>query len=291
MIGMDTPGALKSEEARRQFRRFGEGRFSRTEEESRNLPPGPDSQRLEAVGRLAAGVAHDFNNLLLVILTCSEELEQGVAETEHRERAIEIRSAAERGARLTRQLLKYARDDEQERVPVDVNRSVVDTTRLLLRTLGDHVALRSEPAASLPRVLLGAGQLEQILINLAANGRDAMPEGGTVTIRTRLAVVDPGDEILGVGWHLLLTVSDEGVGMTREELTRAREPFFTTKKADGTGLGLSTAFEIARNAGGDLRIESAPGNGTTVSLYLPAVDETGEPLTLPRQSGHSARAE
>ncbi len=242
------------------------------------------------MGRLAAGVAHDFNNLLQVILICSREIERGVDEAAGRECAVEILSAAQRGAKLTRQLLKYARDDEPERVPIDVNRAVLDTTQLLLRTLGDQVALRSEPAAGLPKVMLGAGQLEQILINLAANGRDAMPNGGTVTIRTRLAAIDPGDQVLGVGWHLLLTVSDEGFGMSEAELAHAREPFFTTKKSEGTGLGLSTAFEIARDAGGDLRLDSAPGEGTTVSLFLPTLDGAGRLPTLPRRSGIEAPA-
>jgi signal transduction histidine kinase len=280
---METKGSLEGEGTRTQFRRFGEGLFPQDATEQRRLPSGTESQRLEAVGRLAAGVAHDFNNLLLVILTCSEELENGVSEDEHRERAGEIRSAAERGAKLTRQILRYARDDYQERIPVDVNRAVLDTTRLLLRTLGDHVRLRSEPAAGLPQVLLGAGHLEQILINLAANARDAMPEGGTVSIGTRLAAIEDGDSVLGIGWHLLITVTDEGVGMTEEELRRASEPFFTTKASEGTGLGLATVLEIARGAGGDVRFESVPGRGTTVSVYLPAVDVEGRPLTMPRR--------
>jgi signal transduction histidine kinase len=240
-----------------------------------------DARRLETVGRLTAGVAHDFNNMLSVILASASELEGGLTEGEHRERAAEIRAAAERGARLTRQLLTYSRPERGEPQPVDLNLATRDAMRLLVRTIGQEVAFRSDPAAGLPMVLLVPGQAEQILVNLATNARDAMPDGGTITIRTRLSPVAAGDDQLGNGWHVCLTVCDDGIGMPEEVADRALEPFFTTKdRSRGTGLGLATVAEIARSAGGDVRITSRPGEGTAVSVYLPAVRGDGSRLSL-----------
>lgn len=235
-----------------------------------------DARRLETVGRLTAGVAHDFNNMLSVILASASELEAGLRGREDRERASEIRAAAERGARLTKQLLTYSRPERAEPQPVDLNLATLDAMRLLVRTIGAEAQLRSDPAAGLPMVLLVPGQAEQIIVNLATNARDAMPDGGTITIRTRLSSIDADDPRLHPGWHVRLTVSDNGTGMPEEIVERALEPFFTTKdRSRGTGLGLATVSEIARSAGGDVRISSRPGEGTAVSVYLPAVGSNG----------------
>jgi signal transduction histidine kinase len=234
------------------------------------------------MGRLAAGIAHDFNNLLSVILSYAGELEEELEDSELAEPAKEIRAAAQRGAQLTRQLLTYGRRDSPERVPIDLNLAVLDAAALLGRTLGEHVRLTTRPAEGLPRVLLAPGQIERILVNLAANSRDAMPAGGEVEIRTELVAVPPGDALLGTGWFVRLVVRDDGTGMDGAVSSRAREPFFTTKdEGAGTGLGLATIHGIARGSNGDLRIDSAPGEGTTVALYLPAVRGNGDPLSMP----------
>jgi signal transduction histidine kinase len=243
---------------------------------ARDVGRDDDARRLETVGRLTAGVAHDFNNMLSVILASASELEEGLRSAEDRERASEIRAAAERGARLTRQLLTYSRPERAEPQPVDLNLATLDAIRLLDRTIGAEVELRSDPAAGLPMVLLVPGQAEQIIVNLATNARDAMPDGGRITIRTRLSSITPNDPGLGAGWHVRLTVCDNGTGMPEEVVERALEPFFTTKdRSRGTGLGLATVSEIARAAGGDVRISSRPGEGTDVSVYLPALRAIG----------------
>lgn len=240
-----------------------------------------DARRLETVGRLTAGVAHDFNNMLSVILASASELEEALRNRENRERASEIRAAAERGARLTKQLLTYSRPERAEPQLVDLNLATLDAIRLLVRTIGAEVELRTDPAAGLPMVMLVPGQAEQMLVNLATNARDAMPDGGRITIRTRLSSIDAGDPQLGAGWHVRLTVCDTGTGMPEEVVGRALEPFFTTKdRSRGTGLGLATVSEIARSAGGDVRISSRPGEGTAVSVYLPAVRSNGVQAVL-----------
>jgi signal transduction histidine kinase len=230
---------------------------------------------------LTAETAHDFNNLLSVILSCASELEQSTDDPRTAERAEEIRTAAERGADLTRRLIDATRPRCGPTAPLDLSRAVTACSRMMGRALGHGIRLAIEPAAGLPRVPLSEEQVEQILLNLAANARDAMVAGGSFTIRTRMLSLEPGDDHLRPGWYVSLEAIDDGIGMTAEQLERATEPYFTTKEgARGSGLGLPTIAEAARAAGGDLRIASEPGAGTTVSVYLPAVRNNGEPLTL-----------
>lgn len=250
--------------------------------ETDSLPPLP----LSPDGSLTAGIAHDFNNLLSVIMVCAGEISDATDDPVQRARAAEIRSAAERGAELARRLLAHERSDRPERQPISLDQSIAADLALVQRTLGAGIRLLAEPDGALPQVALAPGELERILVNLAANARDAMPDGGAVAIRTSLVVIPPGDPCLGTGSWVRLSFSDNGTGMDPEVAHRAVQPFFTTRElTGGTGLGLATVHEIARSCGGDLRINTTPAVGTTVSVYLPALDRNGEPLTLPPWPG------
>ena len=218
------------------------------------------TQKMEAIGQLAGGIAHDFNNLLTVIGGNVMLIGSGELSDEAREYAGEISAAAERAGALTRQLLTFSRKQEVRLRAVDVNRVVEDVEQLLLRLLGTSVEIELVLDADAPHALADAQQLEQVLINLAVNARDAMPRGGRLTIVTMEA-----------DGAVLLRVADTGHGM--DDLTRERifEPFFTTKDpGEGTGLGLSTVYGIVRQAGGDIRVESEPGEGATFTVSLPA---------------------
>ena len=237
------------------------------------------ASRLESVGQLAGGVAHDFNNLLGVILNyadfVAEELEEG--SSAHTD-VVEIRRAAERATELTRQLLIFSRRDTIKTEPIDLNHSVREMERLLRRTLGEHIELRVELAPALPQVMADAGQLEQVLVNLAVNARDAMPEGGHLLIDTKQVSLDEkfvrDHPDASPGPHVRLTVTDTGCGMDADTAVRAFEPFFSTKrKGEGTGLGLATVYGIVKGAGGQITIESEPGNGTAIKVHLPVSDE------------------
>jgi signal transduction histidine kinase len=233
------------------------------------------SQRLESLGQLAGGVAHDFNNLLAVILGYAAFIEQRGGDDA--DDAAEIRKAGERAARLTRQLLAFARRETVRPQVLDLTGVVLEMEQLLRRTLGEHVVLETSLAPDLWPVMADHGQIEQVLINLAVNARDAMPDGGTLRLDTENVAVDevyatarPG---LSPGSYARLRVSDTGVGMTREVVERAFEPFFTTKpKGAGTGLGLATIHGIVTQAGGYVQIYSEPGLGTTFTVLLPATD-------------------
>jgi signal transduction histidine kinase len=236
------------------------------------------SRRMESIGQLAGGVAHDFNNLLGVILNYAEfvadELEEGT--TAHTD-VVEIRKAAERATELTRQLLIFSRRDVVKPTPVDLNEVVRDVERLLRRTLGEHVELIVNPGRGLPAVLADPGQIEQVLVNLAVNARDAMPNGGRLRVDTREVELD-GDFLQehpdqSPGRYVRLTVADDGVGMEPEIAARAFEPFFSTKrKGEGTGLGLATVYGIVTGAGGQISVYTEPGEGTVFRVHLPAVD-------------------
>ena len=222
------------------------------------------AQRLESVGQLAGGVAHDFNNLLSVILSCvtfaRDELDEG---SPVREDVDEIGRAAERAAALTRQLLMFSRREVVHPEVLDVGALVTDLESLLSRSLGELVELEIACADDLPPVLADRSRLEQVLVNLAVNARDAMPHGGTLGI----AVERAGDGVR-------VRVADEGTGMDPEVADRAFEPFFTTKPAgEGTGLGLATVHGIVTDSGGEVAIESQPGRGTVVSFTLPGARE------------------
>lgn len=237
------------------------------------------SRRLESVGQLAGGVAHDFNNLLSVILNYSEfiidELED---RPEIRDDAQQIQMAAKRASDLTQQLLIFSRRDVVKPEPLDLNAILSDLERLLVRTLGEHVDLRTDFEDGLWTVMADRGQIEQIVINLAVNARDAMSKGGVLTIDTSNVELDEefvrfNPDAIPPGKYVRLTVADSGIGMDRATADRAFEPFFTTKtKARGTGLGLATVYGIVKQAGGNVFLYTEPGQGTSFKIHLPATD-------------------
>ncbi len=255
------------------------------------------ARRLESLGELAGGIAHDFNNLLAVIINyaafVSEDLE---AAADKRKRAAmrddveQITVAAERAAHLTHQLLAFARREVVQPEVVDVNAVVSAVEKLLQRTLGEHIELRSDLDAELDSVLIDPGQLEQILVNLAVNARDAMPGGGVLTIDTSNQQLDEAYVAqrpeLSSGPYVRVRVSDTGAGMPREVAERAFDPFFTTKPpGEGTGLGLATVYGILQQAGGSARIYSEPGIGTTLTALLPATDRSPATASRPADTG------
>lgn len=235
------------------------------------------AQRMDSLGQLAGGIAHDFNNLLAVILNYADFVAETLEE-DHPAAAdvAEISRATERAAALTRQLLVFSRHDHLRLEPVDVNEVALATQRLLARTLGEDVRLTVETSPTPVHALADAGQLEQVLMNLILNARDAQPQGGAVTV-TIADVVLTGSEASrrGVrsGRHVRVDVADAGEGMPPDVVERAFEPFFSTKpKGRGTGLGLSTVYGIVTNAEGHIEIDSRLKEGTTVTMHLPIVD-------------------
>jgi signal transduction histidine kinase len=263
-------------------RRRAEQALRKSEEQLRQ------SQKLEAVGRLAGGIAHDFNNLLSVILSYAEMLivdrsvsARGRAELE------EIKRAGERAADLTRQMLAFSRQQVLEAKIIDLNDILANLHKMLGRVLGEDIELKLLPARQLGLVLADPGQLEQVIMNLVVNARDAMPQGGKLTIATSNVELDHtyAKEHLGVtpGPYVLLSVSDTGVGMDKAMQARIFEPFFTTKeRGKGTGLGLSTVFGIVKQSGGNLLVYSEPGLGATFKIYLPQAQ--GEQMAVPARS-------
>lgn len=246
------------------------------------------SQRLESLGQLAAGVAHDFNNLLAVILNVTEfardQIDAAVEiDGPDRWRAVQrdlerLEEAATSATRLTRRLLAFGQRDIAQPTAMDVNERVQDLAELLRRTLGERVALTIELAKGLPPVLIDHGQFEQIILNLAVNARDAMPEGGTLTISTADVQVDDdvdlqGQPSIASGRYVQLQVTDSGTGMDPETLDHAFEPFYTTKAPGvGTGLGLAGVYGIVAQSAGRVSIQSEPGHGTSVTVLLPATE-------------------
>jgi two-component system cell cycle sensor histidine kinase/response regulator CckA len=241
------------------------------------------SQRLEAVGQLAGGVAHDFNNLLTAITSYTQLLLEDLAPNDgHRDDLLEIKKAAERATSLTRQLLAFSRRQVLDPRVVELNAVVTDLEKMLGRLIGAHIALVTDCSARapLPRVRADVGQLEQVIVNLAVNARDAMPDGGTLTIRTGEAELteadcrDHSDFDVRPGRYVVMAVSDTGIGMDAATKARMFEPFFTTKGiGKGTGLGLATVYGIVKQSGGYIAVASEPGRGTTFRIYLPAVAE------------------
>jgi len=233
------------------------------------------SQRLESVGRLAGGIAHDFNNLLTVVLSLVEMLLESPRDPEEQDDLKQVRAAAERATELTQQLLAFARRRIVEPKVVSLNQLVTDLDKMLRRILGEHVSLATLCAPELGAVRVDPGQIEQVVVNLAINARDAMEPGGTLTIET--SNVSLGPEYAAThpevtpGDYVMLAVSDTGSGMDRATLEHIFEPFFTTKAERGTGLGLATCYGIVRQSGGSLWVYSEVGHGTTFKIYLPRV--------------------
>ena len=254
------------------------------------------SQKMEAVGRLAGGVAHDFNNLLGIISACSELLRSRV-DSANVEYLDNIREASKRGASLTRQLLAFSRRQPTQSQVLDLNDRLREASKLLRPLMGDDVEVLLLPRSNSSIVEADPGQLDQVVINLALNARDAMPRGGKLILET--SVLDFDETFahehppMTAGRYVMLAVSDNGVGMDQTTKARIFEPFFTTKEiGKGTGLGLSTVYGIVHQAGGHLLVYSEPGRGTTFKIYLPSADkklgdrsEAGEALLPPRREG------
>lgn len=242
-----------------------------------------ESRRMESIGQLAGGIAHDFNNLLGVIINYAEfaaaELDELPAVREDVE---QIQAAAHRAAALTNQLSLFSRQEGDARLPIQLNATLKGLEKLLRKLIGENVTLETLLDPELSSVVADPIQIEQVVINLAVNGRDAMPSGGVLTIETANVELD-ADFVkarkggLEPGRYVRLTVTDIGTGMDDQTLERAFEPFFTTKpKPHGTGLGLATVYGAITSHGGDINLKTEPGVGTTVEIYLPASDVAAE---------------
>ncbi len=244
------------------------------------------SQKMEAVGKLAGGIAHDFNNIMTVVMGHSEFLLSSLDEHDPIREAIQpIALAAERASQLTRQLLAFSRQQILESRVMDLNVLVENIKKMLLRVIGEDIELSTVLDPDLWRVRADPSQIEQVLINLAVNARDAMPEGGKLTIETMNAEFDEAytNQHVDVrpGRHVLIVVGDTGIGMDEETRARAFDPFFTTKeKGTGTGLGLSTVYGIVKQSGGHIWVESERSRGATFRLCLPSVEEETEAADL-----------
>jgi PAS domain S-box-containing protein len=249
------------------------------------------SQKMEAVGRLAGGIAHDFNNLLMVISGYSEFLlERLGAEPHLRGPAQEIASASERASSLTRQLLAFSRKQMLAPRIVNLNDIATENLRMLNRMIGEDIDLVMVPSSNLWPVRADAGQIEQVIMNLAVNARDAMPSGGKLTIETSNVTIDEDYSRLHAplrpGDYVMVSISDTGMGMDSETQSHIFEPFFTTKGPKGTGLGLSTVYGIVKQSGGYIWVYSEVGRGTTFKIYLPRVaslEEASMHVPPPRQ--------
>jgi hypothetical protein len=240
------------------------------------------AQRLESLGQLAGGIAHDFNNLLTVILNVTGSLKQSVSGGDARRDVERVDKAAQSASRLTHQLLAFARQEVKARSVLDVATQLNDLKDLLSRTIGSHIALTLDLAPDLWPVLMDAGQLEQIVINLSVNARDAMPRGGKLLIRARNLTLDGAGggarPALEPGDYVELQVSDSGMGMDHATLEHAFEPFFTTKPVgQGTGMGLATVYGIVSQLAGRVSISSEVGRGTTVTILIPRTMEQFAP--------------
>jgi PAS domain S-box-containing protein len=244
------------------------------------------SQRLEAVGRLAGGVAHDFNNLLMVITGYSQMLLDNTHPGDPAHGDLEqVVKAAQRATDLTRQLLAFSRRQVVRPASVNLNTLVEDMDRMLRRMLSDDIALTTHLLPELEAVRADPGQIEQVVLNLALNARDAMRDGGQLIVETDNVRVDgeaPHGQLVPPGDYVTLSVIDNGPGMEPQVLSRIFEPFFTTKE-HGTGLGLSTSYGIVKQSGGDIWVDSKPGRGTTFRIYLPVAEKSAEQPETPSE--------
>jgi signal transduction histidine kinase len=239
--------------------------------------------KMEAVGRLAGGIAHDFNNVLTAIFGYVDLLLDQIEDDDPRRRdVLEIRRSAERAAALTRQLLAFSRKQVMQLRVLDLHEVVLSLEKLLARLVGEDITLTIATAGELWPVKADPGQIEQVLMNLTANARDAMPEGGVLDVRTANEVVEYSDPDgrpgLPPGRYVTLTVTDTGHGMPESVRRHIFEPFFTTKdQGKGTGLGLATVYGIVKQSGGSIYVDSSSGRGSRFVVYLPAVGENGDP--------------
>ena len=250
------------------------------------------AQKMEAVGRLSGGIAHDFNNLLGVIIGYSEDIELRVAPGDPlRKNAEEIRKAGERAAALTQQLLAFSRQQVLQPNILALNHLVSDMGKMLQRLIGAHIELSANLDPKLGSIKADQSQIEQVLVNLVVNARDAMPEGGVLLIETSSVYLDEAQArslpFLRPGRHALLTVTDTGVGMDEETQRHIFEPFFTTKeRGKGTGLGLATVYGVVKQSGGVVGVNSQPGQGSTFKIYLPQV---ADQLAAPTEDSTTTR--
>jgi len=232
------------------------------------------AQKMDAVGKLAGGVAHDFNNMMTAVVGFSSIILERLEDAHPLRRHVEeIKRAGERASAMTHQLLAFSRKQVLQPRVLDLNTVIVEVEKLLQHLIGEDVELVSALEPELEPIEADPGQLEQVIMNLAINARDAMPAGGRLTFETANVELDEDDAFrrqVEPGPCVLLAVSDTGVGMTPETIPQIFEPFFTTKEeGEGTGLGLATVFGIVKQTGGDIRVESEPGRGTTFKIYLP----------------------
>jgi two-component system, cell cycle sensor histidine kinase and response regulator CckA len=283
-LGAAVERELRDAEDRRQHKKAEEA-LRKSEEQLRQ------SQKVEAIGRLAGGIAHDFNNLLTIINGYTELLLARLPPQDRTSRDInEIRKAGMRAASLTRQLLAFSRKQILEPKVLDMNAIVVELEKMLRRLIGEDVRLTIVQAQGLRRIKADPGQIEQVIMNLVVNARDAMPQGGNLTLETANVDLDEAYAARHVGVrsgaYILLAVSDTGSGIDKESMSHIFEPFYTTKgPGKGTGLGLSTVYGIVKQSGGNVWAYSEPGRGTTFKIYLPQAEGT-----VDRQSRDGQRA-
>ena len=253
------------------------------------------SQKMEAVGRLAGGVAHDFNNLLTVILGYTQIMADGLpAGSRLADSTGQIKSAAERAAGITRQLLAFSRKQVLSPRIINLNDTMMNLDSLLRRLIGEDIEVLTVPENDLGSVKADPGQIEQVIMNLALNARDAMPNGGKLTLETANAQLDASyaseHQPITPGRYVMLAVSDTGEGMSPEVQARIFEPFFTTKEVGkGTGLGLSTVYGIVKQSGGYIWVYSEPDRGTTFKIYFPCVDQAAELLASDKRPNNAMR--
>jgi signal transduction histidine kinase/ActR/RegA family two-component response regulator len=272
---LDTRGGDEISEVTEAFVRMRANLLDHQQEQKQLEERLRQAHKMEAVGRLAGGVAHDFNNLLTIIRGNSDLLkDREGADAFHQKCVEQIQKAAGRAVSMTRQLLAFSRMQVLQPRVIDLNTIVSDLSKMIPRLIGEHIEFAFSPAANLSPVKADPGQIEQVILNLAANARDAMPRGGRLALQTSGCSVDAAEAAkrppMVPGEYVLLTVSDNGVGM--DEATKAHifEPFFTTKEVGkGTGLGLATVYGIIKQSGGFVWVESSPGNGTTFEIYIP----------------------